>query len=121
MLTKNKKMGHIQVKKVKNNLFIIVKDINSLILFSISFGSLDFSREKRKTYYAHYILALKIGQKINKYKKLKYWNLEVIGNCLHKKAIFSGFINNTIKLGYVVFKDLSIHGGCKKKKKKKKK
>jgi len=114
------KVGIIQVKKVKNNLFIIAKDHNNLVLFSISFGILGFSREKRKSYFAHYSLSFKVGQQISEYKKINHWNLEFIGNCLHKKAIFSGFINNTIKLNTLVFKDITLHGGCKQKKKRRK-
>lgn len=65
-----KKVGLIQIKKVKNNLFILVKNEKNLVLFSNSFGILGFSREKRKSYFAHYSLSFKIGKKISEYKKI---------------------------------------------------
>ncbi len=113
------KVGVIQIKKVKNNLFIIAKNEKNLVLFKISFGVLDFSREKRKTYFAHYILAMKLGQQVSEYKKIMHWNLEFIGSCLHKKAILSGFVNNLV-INTLVFKDITLHGGCKQKKKRRK-
>ena len=168
-------LGIIQVKKTKNNLFILVKGLNWSKI--ISFGHLDFSTEKRKTYYAYYMLSLAIAKEIKKKsfvyfgKELKpihiefifdylvhnkkvsvdyllkslaakfslkitleylkgvikkmamsnygFW-LEFSGRCIHKRAILKGFLKHKIIILGIIFKDLTLHGGCKLKKKNRK-
>lgn len=168
-------IGIIQVKKTKNNLFILVKGLNWSKI--ISFGHLDFSTEKRKTYYAYYMLSLAIAKEIKKKsfiylgKELKsvhiefifdylvqnkkfsveyllkllemkfslkitleylkvvikkmilsnygFW-LEFSGKFSHKRAILKGFLKHQIIIVGIIFKDLTLHGGCKLKKKRRK-
>lgn len=110
-------IGFIQLKKTKNNLFLILKDFNQNVLAITSFGILGFFTEKRKSYYSYYMLSLNAASKAKKFEHIKFWNLEFLGNCLHKKAVIRGFINNAIFLNVIVFKDLILHGGCKLKKK----
>lgn len=168
-------IGIIRVKKTKNNLFILVKGLNWSKI--ISFGYLNFTSEKRKTYYAYYMLSLAIAKEIKK-KSFSYWGkelkpihiefifdylvenkkfsiksllklleikfslkitleylklvvkkmiisnygfwLEFSGRFNHKRAILKGFLKHKIIIVGIVFKDLTLHGGCKLKKKRRK-
>jgi ribosomal protein S11 len=112
-------MGIIQVKKTKNNLFIILRDSNNKLLTISSLGVMGFKTEGKKTYYAYYKLAEKMGIKALEFN-IKGLTVEFLGAPLHKKAIISPLEKLSFKINLIIFKDLTKHGGCRFKKKRRK-
>ena len=112
-------MGVIQIKKTKNNLFIILKNIDGKMLTVFSFGVLGFKAADKITYYAHYKLAEEVGIKALEFG-LKELAIEFLGTSLHMKAILSPLEKLNFEIQSIVVKDLTNHGGCRFKKKRRK-
>jgi ribosomal protein S11 len=112
-------MGIVQIKKTKNNLFIVLRDFNNKLLSILSFGSMGFKADSKKTYYAYYRLAEKMGLKILEFK-LKELIIEFLGLPLHIKAFISKFEKLAVIVESIIIKDFTTHGGCRFKKRRRK-
>lgn len=109
-------MGIVQIRKTKNNLFMILRGLNNKLLATLSLGSMGFKANSKKTYYAYYLLATKMGLNILSFK-IKSLIIEFLGLSLHLKAIISTLGKlRRVRINSILLKDFVIYGGCRFKK-----